>query len=361
MAGVGKLVVVDGRGDVVTMLPDGTERRALTDDGGTVVHRQPLWSPAGDRLAWADVAGSEFALVISDSVTAVSIPMPALPFFSMWSPDGTRIGVLHNAPGGGLDLEIVDVIEESAAVVAGGAPFYFSWRPDGTQLVSHVGAATLSILGPDGATPLGETAGNFQTPSWTPAGILHVVGGALVLQDPDGDIRRFATVTGPTTMVTSPNGGEVAIQVFGPDDPGVFAAAQSTPELPGNSVVVLDLGSGAFEVALRQTSFGFFWSPDGASLLILLSAGRDGEFEWWVWREGEIITRVAFTPTASLVTDLVPFFDQYAQAWTPWAPDSSAFAFVGTIDGVTGVWIQDLGALEPRFLTEGDWVAWSVG
>ncbi len=57
----------------------------------------------------------------------------------------------------------------------------------------------------------------------------------------------------------------------------------------------------------------------------------------------------------------IAFFDQYAQAWRPWAPDSSAFAFVGTIGGMTGVRVQNLDDGEPLFLTEGEWVAWSAG
>jgi len=358
--GPGRLAVIDGGGDVVTMRSDGTDRLALTNDGGAVGHWQPLWSPVGDRLVWADTTASGSTLVVRDGDEVVSIPMSAMPFFSMWSPDGTRIGVLHNAARGGLELEIVDVFQGGSNVVGTGAPLYFSWGPDGTQIVSHVGAETLSIFGADGVTALGSTGGDFQTPSWTPAGIVHVVDGALVLQDRDGNLRPIAVVSGPTTMVVGPDGERIAVQVFGPDEPGVFASHASVPEIPPNAVVVLDPETGDFEVASGRTSLGYFWSPDGASLLILMPAVREGELEWWVWQEGEIITRVAFIPTASLVRDLVPFFDQYAQAWRPWAPDSSGFAFVGTIDGSTGVWVHDLGLTEPRFLSEGDWVAWSA-
>lgn len=358
--GVGRLVVIDVEGNVVTMRPDGTERRTLTDDGA-VGHRQPLWSPADDRLVWADTTATGFALVVSEGADLVSIPMPAMPFFYMWSPDGARIGVLHNAAGGGLELEIVDATAGTTEVVATGAPYFFSWSPDGTQIVSHVGAGTLSILGADGVTPLGSTAGDFQTPSWTAAGILHLDDGALVLRDPDGDAVRIATVSGPATIVAAPYGERIAVQVLSPDDPSVFAAFQSIPEIPANAVAVLDPVTRSIEVASGRTSFGFFWSPDGASLLMLVSADREGELEWWVWRDREIITRVAFIPTAPLVRDLLPFFDQYAQAWRPWAADSSAFAFVGTINGTTGVWVQDLDGVEPRFVIEGDWVAWSAG
>jgi len=357
----GRLVVIDQSGDVVTMRPDGSDLQRLTDDGGTVEYRQPLWSPSDERLLWTETTATGFALVLFDDGATVSIPMPALPFFSMWSPDGSRIGVLHAAAIDGLELEIVDVFEETADVVATGAPFYFSWSPDGLQIVSHVGATTLSVLDADGVTVLGETAGDFQTPSWTAEGILYIADGAISVQKPDGDLVPIATVVGPTSIVAGPLGERIAVQVFGPEDPGIFAAFGLIPEIPSNAVVVIDLGTGKIEVASSRRSFGFFWSPDGASLLILVSGEREGEVEWWVWRDGEITTRVAFTPTASLVRDLLPFFDQYAQTWRPWAPDSSAFAFVGAIDGITGIRVQDLEGGELLFLTEGDWVAWSAG
>ncbi|MCH7585807.1 MAG: PD40 domain-containing protein [Acidobacteria bacterium] len=360
-AAPGRLVVIDGSGDVVTMRPDGSDLRRLTDDGGVVEYRQPLWSPSDRRLLWSETTAAGFALVLFDQGSVISIPMPALPFFSMWAPDGTRIGVLHAAAGGGLELEIVDASKATTDVVATGAPFYFSWSPDGSQIVSHVGAANLSVLGADGVTVLRETAGDFQTPSWTAAGILQIADGALSVQRPDGDLVRIATVVGPTTIVAGPLGERIAVQVFGPEDPGIFAALGPIPEIPPNAVVVIDPGTGRIEVASSRPSFGFFWSPDGTSLLILVAGDREGEVEWWVWRDGEIITRVAFIPTASLVREFLPFFDQYAQAWRPWAPDSSAFAFVGTIGGMTGVRVQNLDDGEPLFLTEGEWVAWSAG
>jgi len=263
----GRLVVVDGSGDVVTMRPDGTDPQRLTDDGFEVDHRQPLWSPFEERLVWTETTATGFSLVLFEDGETVSIPMPALPFFSMWSPDGTRIGVLHAAAIGGLELEIVDASDATADVVATGAPFYFSWSPDGTQIVSHVGAGNLSVLGADGVTVLGDTAGDFQTPSWTPKGIVHISEGALSVQDPGGDLVRIAMVVGPTTIVAGPLGERIAVQVFGPEEPGIFAALGPIPEIPPNAVVVIDPGTGGIEVASSRPSFGFFWSPDGQSLL----------------------------------------------------------------------------------------------
>ena len=89
-AAPGRLVVIDGSGDVVTMRPDGSDLRRLTDDGGVVEYRQPLWSPSDRRLLWSETTAAGFALVLFDQGSVISISMPALPFFSMWAPDGTR-------------------------------------------------------------------------------------------------------------------------------------------------------------------------------------------------------------------------------------------------------------------------------
>ncbi len=359
-AQAGRLVVIDATGNVVTMRPDGTNRRALTDDAGVTSYYQPQWSPRGDSLAWAETTAAGFALTVNDGDDSIAIPMPAMPFFYMWSPDATRIGVLHNAAGGGLEFEIVDVAAAGATVAANGAPFFFSWSPDGRQIVSHVGLDDLSILGAGGVTPLGSTGRDYQAPSWTPAGIFYLDDGKIRLQDPAGASRSLASVSGPTTMVAAPDGSRLAVQVFGPDDSSVFAAFQSVPEIPTNVVAVLDLATGNIEVASGEPSFGYFWSPDGTALLVLVLAAQEGELEWRVWRHGENTSRVAFTPTRSLLRDVLPFFDQYAQSWRQWAPDSSAFAFVGMIDGTSGVWVQEVDGAEPRFVVEGSWVAWSA-
>lgn len=356
----GSLVAINGDGDIVTMRPDGSARRALTDDGEVTVYYQPQWSPRGEKLAWAETRSSAFALTVFDGGDARSIPMPAPPFFYMWSPDAARIGVLHNAAGGGLDFEIVDAVDGASTVVAGGAPFFFSWSPDGRQVVSHVGLGDLSILGGDGVIPLGSTGQDYQAPSWTSRGIYHLDGGDVRLRDLDGFTRSIATASGPVTMVASPDGSRLAIQVFAPDDSSVFAALQTVPDIPSGVVAVLDVTTGRIEVASREPSFGYFWSPDGASLLILVPAAGEGELEWRVWRNGETPTTVAFAPPRSLLRNVLPFFDQYAQAWQPWAPDSSAFAFVGTVAGTEGVWVQEVGIVEPRFVIEGSWVSWSA-
>lgn len=342
------------------MVFDGTDGASerLTDGPGER-RWQPLWSPDGTRLAWGESGATGFALVVTDGDTTSRIPMDALPFFSMWSPDGETIATLHNGSTG-LDLEVVDVAARTTEVTVSGAPLYFAWKPDGSALVNHVGGASLGIQDSTGSIVLAATDGDFQAPWWVDSGIVSVERGELVLRDGSGSTKGLASLAGPTSIVAAPTGNRVALRVFGGDqDATVLAAFEQVPEIPRDAVVVLDYAANTIEIASDGPAFGFFWSPDERSLLILAPAETEGEVEWIVWSDGKVLSRVSSAPSIPFLRDVVPFFDQYAQAWTPWSPDSESFAFVGSIDGISGVWVQDLSQESPLFLTAGDWVAWS--
>ena len=60
-----------------------------------------------------------------------------------------------------------------------------------------------------------------------------------------------------------------------------------------------------------------------------------------------------------MLQDTFPFFPQYAQSLSFWAPDSSAFAFAGQVEGQGGIWVQDLAEDSPTMVSDGTWVAWS--
>jgi TolB protein len=60
-----------------------------------------------------------------------------------------------------------------------------------------------------------------------------------------------------------------------------------------------------------------------------------------------------------MLQDTFPFFPQYAQSVSFWAPDSSAFAYAGAVGDEPGIWIQDLEGDAPTKVSDGTWVAWS--
>ena len=86
-----------------------------------------------------------------------------------------------------------------------------------------------------------------------------------------------------------------------------------------------------------------FWSPDGRKLLLLEPTDREGGVEVVVAEGGEQSSLGAITLPTSLVTETLQFFDQYAQSWQMWSPDSSAVVLPGTIDEETGIWVFSAG------------------
>jgi hypothetical protein len=360
----GRLVTIDDAGNVVVVEPDGSSPVAVTDDAGdTARYFQPSWSPGGDRLAWSEVSlANGIGVTFSDAAgdERVTVPMDSAPFFMYWSPDGAAMGVLHNGAEGAIDFELVDTAEATTRVVADGAPFYFSWSPDSDRLVAHVGGEDFALLGLDGvSTDLGPTAVDYPAPHWTPAGIFHLGSQGLVLHVVGISARVLAATTGPATLVANPQGTRLAAQTFRVGDGAVGVALEETPTLPNNAVVVIDIPSGELSAVTVAPSVGFFWSPDGESLLILEPTPVLGEIRLTVWRDGETTTAGVLSPHPLFVRDVLQFFDQYSQAVRVWSPDSSAFALAGEVEGEAGIWVYLIEEEEPVRVSDGSWAVWS--
>jgi TolB protein len=260
-------------------------------------------------------------------------------------------------------LEVVDTEDFTSSEIGSGSPFYFSWSPDSTALAVHVGATDLGTieLGGD-LTDLGATGATYQAPHWTPAGIFHFAPEGLVLIDPAGDSHLLATMPGELVFfVANPQGTKVAIESVSDVLDGSTVALAATAEIEANAVSVLDVTTGVVDVASESTSVGYFWSPDGKSLLVLQLTGETGEVNVSIWEDGEITLLTTMTPPISFFRDVLQFFDQYSQSLRLWAPDSSAVALPGTIDNESGIWVIPTDGSEPSMVFDGEWVAWSYG
>ena len=383
------ILVLSNEGDVFTIDPDGERRVDLTSDAGVdLQHRQPVWSPTGERIAWAtiDVRGDtpQTTVVTSrpDGSARTSAPTAALPIFLYWDPTGSRVAYL--APtAGDLELGVVDVAAggSEATPLASGAPFYFAWRPDGRALLSHIGADELSYLTLDGAsTRIADVAAAFPAPEWSSATGAAVYaartaeGQMLVLADPPGGTRRellrfeglirFALNAGGDRLALaalSPDGGESG----GGDDGSVIAlrTAQQQPEqaLPG--LGVFDVTSGRSRQVSGGNVVAFFWSPDGDSLLYLLAEPGGGLpwLRWYVWDGARSVKLSRFLPSPAFAQEYLPFFDQFARALSPWSPDGERFVYAGTDPrGEAGIWVQSGdGAVPPIYIAEGAFASWS--
>jgi len=364
--GINRLVVLDRSGNIFTMDPDGSNPSQITEDAATVQYFQPIWSPVRDRLVWGQASTEGFGVGSSagDGSDPQIVPTFSLPFYLHWAPDGSQVGILYGGMQG-VVFEVVDMESFTSTPVGSGSPFYFSWNPDGTEIAVHVGATDFGTLElGEELIDLGGTAAIYQAPQWTPAGIFHFAPQGLVLVEPGGDDQLLATLPGePVFFVANPQGTKVAIESFiaGEEGDGSTVALTPTAEIDANAVSVLDVATGEVDVASEDTSVGYFWSPDGESLLLLQLTGETGEVDVSVWRDGEINLLTTMTPPLSFFREVLQFFNQYAQSLQLWSPDSSSVALSGTIDDESGVWVIPTDGSEPSLIFDGEWVAWSYG
>lgn len=359
---MGRLVVLDGSGNVVTVDPDGSNRLVVAEaarDGAAFF--QPIWAPGSARIAWGEASPEGFglAMVEPDGERRTLAPMPAPPFYLYWSPDGRHVAALHNATNG-IDLKVVAVEDGEPTYVGTGTPFYISWNPDAGDLVAHIGADRLTTIDTSGEVrDLGPTASGYQSPHWLREGIIHLDGETIEMMTVAGESTTLAQVPGPVSFVANPQGTLLAIQALGPGDPSLTVGLQDAPEVRPNKVVVIDLLTGETATIFEDLALAFFWSPDGEKLLILGSSIEPRHIDALVWDGAETTVIATYQPEGSFVRDVMPFFAQYAQSYQPWSPDSSAFAFAGTIDGTAGIWVQPAGGGEARNVGDGTWVSWS--
>ena len=351
-ADVSRLVIIDGDGNVVTLDSDGSDRVVVGAAGESRGFFQPVWSPDGLTVAWGQFHEDGFALVASDSdgEEPIEIETSGLPFYLSWSPDSALVGLLHAGSPGEIDFVIADVGAGESLVVDAGTSYYFSWESDSSGVVAHIGTSDFDRIGIDGSSQsLGSTDTEYLAPFVTDAGLLHVSEGNLIL---DGD--PVVGVPGSALFVPNREGTRVAVV-----SPGVGVTVANERSLSPGQLVVIEVESGDLHEVTATPIAGFFWNPDGDRLLVL-TADRSGQITPLVWEaDGELTEFGAYRPAEAYVQDVLPFFPQYAQSVSFWNREGTAFAFVGTVEDVNGVWIQDLSADEPIHLSEGSWVAWS--
>ncbi len=367
------LAVVGADGSLNLVYADGaTAGRVLSTSGATA--SQPAFSPDGNRLAWSEIDGEGKAFLAVTDVGGDSsgetrlVSVPFVPFYNGWDPTSTRVAMLGNAPGG-VGLAFVEVGEpagslsgaEASEVVFAGRPLYVDWRSDGEGLIIHTNGVVLSV-GLDGDhTLVSDTDSAFQSPVRMADGAVLLVqpsgkdgSDELVRIDPSGNTEAVATVDGPVylvgdparerlAVVVLPAGGPGAVDpdavqvVFRPNGTAVEARAAAATPVLDVGVHIYDSATGGLSSLLAGERVAAFWSPDGVRLLTLAldRAAGSTSARWEVWevpRAAELPTRPTdrtdpFTPTATVASAILPFFDQYADSMTPWSPDGSAFLY----------------------------------
>ncbi len=296
------------------------------------------------------------------------------PFYLSWDPTSRHVAYLGNLEDG-IGLGIVEAATSTAASAQSldeGAPYYFSWAPDGERMLVHVGDDRLDELTIEGdGSTVDRRPGSFQAPAWSPDGSTQVFvqrdrglrQRIMSIETGGSRAHEVTTAEGSIYMVLSPDGRRLAYQALSPDETDIY-----DPDLPSRAtdvgVSVVDLVTGEVERVSTDVAHAWFWSPDGSHLAILEPVYAEE-------RELDLVPVAALGrseqlrdgrghPSEMLLRTYTPFFSQYAQSSTVWAPDGSAIAF--PVDGPGGAAIVVQPAREGAAafaVAEGSSVLWS--
>jgi hypothetical protein len=314
-------------------------------------------------LAWgvADSDGFAVGIAADDGSDRRRVEMAGFPFYLSWSPDGEQIGTLHGGSGGTLAFEVVDPVAESSMTVDTGSPYYFSWSPESDALVVHVDGDRLEIFDESAnPTDIGPTSPSFSAPHWTPTGIFYLGPDGVTLRADDGELDVLSDASGFVGINPNPQGSLVAIHSLS-DQGGMTVGLEAQEEGDPNAVSIFDLESGEIHTVATGLSVGSFWSPAGTHLLILEVNANAGAVDLVVWEAGATRTLATIEVPGSLITEALAFFDQYAQSWQMWSPDSNAIVLPGSIGDAAGIWVVGIDGADPLKIADGEWAAWSHG
>lgn len=363
--GSGQLIVTASDGTVSLVDPDTGAGVAVSEAPSNPIAVQPTPSPDGTVVIWSEVVEGETRAAVFEEGALRSIPVPTLPFFYLFSPDGTQVLALGNDLGGeGVAAMLIDLASDEAEIIDTGSPYFVDWSPASDRLVGHIDGARLAVVGTDGEhVGIDLDPALFQAPDWVNDG--SVVAATIV---ESVTASRAALQTGAATLVTvdpgtgqsvalAPLASGVAFEVS-PDGrsvafiDGVEATGASLGTL---SVVAIDGASDAVPIAGNVTTFE--WSPDGGHLLFGAFDSVEGLI-LHTW-DGESVTRYeGIVPSPRFVAEYLPFWSQYIRSVTQWAPDGSAFAYAAIDESGPGIWVHPLGGESER-VADGDMVVWS--
>jgi TolB protein len=359
-----RLLVTDRDGAVWSVGPDDGATERLGDSGGAPVV-QATSSGDGSTVVWTRIVDGEPSVAVHDGEGVSDLAVPTPPFFYMFAPGDERLLALGNDPDGrGVALLLIDPGGGAVDTVDVGAPYYVSWAPDAGRVAAHVGATELATVSLEGErTSLPVRTGAFQAPAWSADGRLvavvssegataslagQSVTSTLALVDVEtAEAEPLVEVSSGVTFDLSPDGTRVAYV------DGVGGAGTAF----GSLAVV---GPGPDHVRVADDVVAFEWSPDGGRLLLLTLHPDDGLVPH-LWDGSDLVDYAGFVPTTTFLTQYLPFWSQYVQTITAWAPDGSAFAFARAAeegeDGGT-VWVQEVDG-ERRDVVDGEMVVWS--
>lgn len=346
----GQIAYIDADGSVVVSAPDGTAASTLSNDD-PAQRAQPTWSNDGSQLAWSSLGptGATVTVANADGSSRSQIPAPTPAFFLAWSPDDMRVAALGPNPQG-VELFFANRDTNAATRVGIGQPFFIDWA-DETSIVAAISASILAEVAADAEAnvevELPAPLGTFQAPAvlgpeQTLLALSNGTGGNNVVVVDGGDVTAVAQAPGPVTFSPNPVNTTVAVTVNANTSESQVISFQpdAAPTLPPNRVSIVDTAIDSEEVVTLDVEgvLATQWSPDGNTLGLLVTDGA--MLEWRFFRDGQVLPGDPFAPSAEFFRSYVPFADQYERSSTWWSPDSRAVVFAGSIEGVSGIWVD---------------------
>ena len=396
-ASTARLAVIDANGALVTM--DGQGGSVVPYAVPGVAFQFPAWSLDGSRIA--AIGQSPGGKGVIDVLTARSAgsgeTAPAIiyqspdrpPFYLYWLPDGRSLNFLTTEPTG-IALRIAPADgSHGDVIVRQGAPLYWDFA-DHDQLFVHIGTsggdAFLGEIDPSGTSKESTVLapGIFRSPAVSKDNRYRAyvapgidAAGTLVLEARDGPNKQTTPVYGAVAFGFDPSGTSLAF--IAPK-----AATAQPITFPLGPLRILDAGTGAVRTLLDAFEIAFFWAPDGKTIAALQVDVPDGgglasanavlaasespapspgfglHLRFVDVASGAIRSERQVELSDVFVSQLLPFFDQYALSHRIWSPDSASIALplVGA-GGVSQIFVIRADGSDFRRVADGTAAFWS--
>ncbi|MCL1592978.1 MAG: hypothetical protein M3132_01335 [Actinomycetia bacterium] len=358
-----RLLTLDIEGTIRVLSPTGDEIDTIAPGIGARF-TQPIWS-SQDTIIASEISttGSHLTATTVGGDELWRTPLSTPPFYYIASRGAgteTVLALRNNDGSTGLIAESFSAAGDVTSI-GDESPFYITWNPAEDSFATHVGDRRLDVHA-DGIETISSAASLFQAPVWLDDGLvtLRTSGSSTFLSLWTGSIfKDLALVRGAARFVGA--GNQIAIQTgIGLDTGGVQALAQSISTIPAGILTVIDTRSASFASVTPDVSPVYQWDPTGTRLLYAtFETDPEPALVWHVWEAGATIDFEPFAPDPQWFQTVAPFFDQYAQSVSLWAPDGSAFAYPALIDGFPRIFVQDVAELSPRQIGDGLWVAFA--
>ena len=366
----------------------------------------PAWSPDSTHVAAirTDSAGTSvdvFGIPVTGGSTGTppervtvysSATEPA--FYLYWAPDSRALAFLTTEPDGLALRRAPADAATPASLVRKGSPMYWQWV-DASRLLVHSGgdaadafAGEVGLDGePDAAPAIGT--GAFRAPAVSRDGTYLASASSgpdgaptVVVASRDGAIRHDIPVFGLAAFGFDPTGDTLAF--IAPTRAG------ASTDLPVGPLRAVDPASGTVRTLVDGSVVTFFWAPDGRTIAAIAIPGP-GDTTTAVTRSRGTATlaragasavqaaagavlQVTFVDAVSgavrgtqparlsdlFISQVLPYFDQYALSHRFWAPDGTSLV-LPTVDeqGTTRITTFRADGADPVDLVDGLFAAWS--